>query len=357
MSQSSDPLPAEHSSSGDLPITLQFAVLEGEGGSRLDRFLALKSQAMAVDAFDVLSRARLQALIRSGAVQLAGKVVTDANSKVKAGETYEVEIPPAVAAEPAGQAIDLDIVHEDRDLIVINKPAGLVVHPAAGHEDGTLVNALIAHCGDSLSGIGGVKRPGIVHRLDKDTTGLLVIAKNDAAHHGLSEQFQSHGLDGRLVREYLAVVWGHPMRLRGVIDAPLGRSRSNRTKIAVVKEEDGRRAVTHYAVEEKFTGPPDAALLRLTLETGRTHQIRVHMAHIGHPILGDAAYASSHLSGVGKFPARVQAALKQLRRQALHAAVLGFEHPRTGKVLRFERPPPADMTALIEALRPQPRQK
>lgn len=333
-------------------ITLQFTVEAGEEGVRLDRFLAARCQASDEAVAAGLSRARLQGLIKTGAVRLAGKAVSDANSKVKAGDAFVIELQPPVPAEPAGQAMDLDIVYEDRDLIVLNKPAGLVVHPAAGHADGTLVNALIAHCGDSLSGIGGVRRPGIVHRLDKDTTGLLVVAKNDAAHQGLSEQFQSHGADGRLHRYYLAVVWGHPPRPRGTIDAPLGRSRFNRTKIAVVRnEDDGRRAVTHYSVVERFSGPPDTALLRLTLETGRTHQIRVHLTHAGYPILGDSIYGTSHLASVKRLPDRAQRALARLRRQALHATLLGFEHPRTGKRLQFERPPPADMQELIDALK------
>lgn len=331
---------------------LHFAVEADEEGMRLDRFLAQRCHVSEVAHIGALSRARLQALIKSGAVRLAGTAVNNANQKVKAGDAFVIEVGPPVAPEPVGQAMDLDIVYEDRDLIVLNKPAGLVVHPAAGHADGTLVNALIAHCGDSLSGIGGVKRPGIVHRLDKDTTGLLVVAKNDAAHQGLSEQFQLHGADGRLQREYLAVVWGHPPRPRGTIDAPLGRSRFNRTKIAVVRnEEDGRRAVTHYSVEERFAGPPGTTLLRLALETGRTHQIRVHLAHAGYPILGDGVYGTSHLSSVHRLSKGAQLALARLRRQALHATILGFEHPRTGKRHRFERPPPADMQALIAALR------
>ncbi|MEQ1673350.1 MAG: RluA family pseudouridine synthase, partial [Hyphomicrobium sp.] len=221
----------------------------------------------------------------------------------------------------------------------------------AGHADGTLVNALIAHCGASLSGIGGVRRPGIVHRLDKDTSGLLVVAKNDAAHQGLSEQFQLHGADGRLERQYLAIIWGHPGRPSGTIDANLDRSRFNRIKIAVVHDDQGRRAVTHYTVEERFPGTPETTMLRLALETGRTHQIRVHLAHAGHPILGDATYGSSHAASARRLPDKARIALEFLRRQALHATLLGFEHPRTGKRLRFERPPPADMQALILALR------
>lgn len=333
--------------------TLRFEAANEDEGVRLDRFLALRAQAAEDGIAATLSRARLQALIKAGSVRHRGKPVTEANSKVKTGEIYEVEVGPALPAKPRGEVMDLDIVHEDRDVIVINKPAGMVVHPAAGHADGTLVNALIAHCGDSLSGIGGVKRPGIVHRLDKDTSGLLVVAKNDTAHQSLSEQFQAHGADGRLVREYLAVVWGHPARPRGKIDAALGRSRFNRTKIAVVREQDGRRAVTHYAIEKRFGGAPETALLRVSLETGRTHQIRVHLAHVGHPILGDPTYATSHLTRVRKLPPAAVCALERMGRQALHAAVLGFEHPRSGKPIRFERPPPADMAALIKALSSQ----
>ncbi len=342
---------SQSSKAADGGTTLRFEAASEDEGVRLDRFLAARCQAREDDDAGPLSRARLQALIKAGDVRVNALPAAGANGKIKAGDVVEVDVGPPVPPEPKGEVMDLDIVHEDRDVIVINKPAGLVVHPAAGHADGTLVNALIAHCGDTLSGIGGVRRPGIVHRLDKDTTGLLVVAKNDAAHQALSEQFQLHGADGRLQREYLAVVWGHPVRRRGSIDAALGRSRSNRTRVAVVKEEDGRRAVTHFSVEELFPGPPQAALLRVSLETGRTHQIRVHLAHVGHPILGDATYATSHLTRVKKLSQPAQVALERMGRQALHAAVLGFQHPRSGKQLRFERLPPADMTALIKALR------
>jgi 23S rRNA pseudouridine1911/1915/1917 synthase len=246
----------------------------------------------------------------------------------------------------------LRIVYEDDDLIVIDKPAGLVVHPAAGHDSGTLVNALIAHCGDSLSGIGGVKRPGIVHRLDKDTSGLLVIAKNDRAHQGLAAQFADHGRSGPLERAYLALVWGIPERQRGTVEAPLARSQHNREKIAVVGEERGRYAITHYELIEALpAAEPVASLVRCELETGRTHQIRVHMAHIGHPLLGDLVYGAGYKTKANRLTQARQAALKALGRQALHAAVLGFEHPRTGAFLRFESPLPADMTALLESLR------
>ncbi len=337
---------------------LQFIVTADEAGVRLDRFLAARCQgATPGSSAASLSRARLQALLKAGDVTRAdGAAIIGANVKVKAGEVYDIRIAPPVPAEPRGEPIPLDVVYEDRDVIVINKPPGLVVHPAAGHEDGTLVNALIAHCGDSLSGIGGVRRPGIVHRLDKDTSGLLVVAKNDAAHQHLSAQFQSHGADGRLVRRYLAVVWGVLERPKGRIEAPLGRSRTNRTKMIVTREDDGRAAVTHYErleaiVAHGAAGAPAASVIALTLETGRTHQIRVHMAHIGHPILGDPVYGASHKTSIAKLAPAARMALERLGRQALHATALGFEHPRTGKALAFERPPPSDMADLIAALR------
>ncbi|TMJ38773.1 MAG: RluA family pseudouridine synthase, partial [Alphaproteobacteria bacterium] len=219
-------------------------------------------------------------------------------------------------------------------------------------ETGTLVNALIAHCGESLSGIGGVRRPGIVHRLDKDTSGLLVVAKTDAAHKGLSEQFAAHGRDGRLERVYLAVVWGAPERKRGTIDAPIGRHGITREKMSVARRPDAREAVTHYEVERSFGTPPVASLIRCRLETGRTHQIRVHMAHLGHPLLGDETYGKGFKSSIHKLPERAQAALKALGRQALHAAVLGFEHPVTGEAMHFESEPPAELSALLDTLRP-----
>jgi 23S rRNA pseudouridine1911/1915/1917 synthase len=262
-----------------------------------------------------------------------------------------VLIPEPEPAEPRGEAMALDVVYEDRHLIVVDKPAHLVVHPAAGHAAGTLVNALIAHCGDSLSGIGGVKRPGIVHRLDKGTSGLLVVAKTDAAHQGLSEQFAAHGADGRLLRSYLALVWRKPLRPRGTIEARLGRSRSNRTKIAVVRGEAGRHAVTHYEVLQTFeTAAGPVSLIKVALETGRTHQIRVHLAHAGYPVLGDATYASGFKAKGVKLAPRARKALEKLGRQALHAAELGFEHPISGKRLRFASEPPADMRELLSAL-------
>ncbi|MGE4248347.1 MAG: RluA family pseudouridine synthase [Parvibaculaceae bacterium] len=321
---------------------LEAAVPADEAGERLDRFLPRR--------FPDLSRARFQALIANGCVAVEGAPVTEARRKVKAGEQITVRLPPAVAAEPAPETMPLAIVHEDDALIVIDKPAGLVVHPAAGHETGTLVNALIAHCGQSLSGIGGVRRPGIVHRLDKDTSGLLVVAKTDLAHKGLSEQFAAHGRDGRLERAYLAVVWGAPERRRGTVDAPIGRHGTAREKMSVVRRADAREAVTHYEVEASFGAPPYASLVRCRLETGRTHQIRVHMAHIGHPLLGDATYGKGFRPSIGKLPEPARTALAALGRQALHAAVLGFEHPVTGAPMHFESDPPPDLAALIAAL-------
>jgi len=320
---------------------------EGDAGERLDRFLARRLTAF--------SRSRLQALIRSGAVTKNGVAARDLGVRVKAGETYEVRVPAPEPAKPVGEAIALAIVYEDEDLIVIDKPKGLAVHPGPGHATGTLVNALIAHCGDSLSGIGGVKRPGIVHRLDKDTTGLLVVAKSDRAHQGLAEQFAAHGADGRLERGYRALAWSVPDRPRGAIDAPLARSTANRTKIAVVTGEGaGRRAVTRYQVLETFTAggrEPVASLMRLVLETGRTHQVRVHLAHIGHPLLGDMTYGAGFKASARKLSSEAQAALAALGRQALHAAELTFVHPVTGRRLAFESRLPDDMEALVAALR------
>jgi 23S rRNA pseudouridine1911/1915/1917 synthase len=268
-------------------------------------------------------------------------------------------VPEPEPATPLPEAIPLVVVSEDEHIIVVDKPAGLVVHPAAGHESGTLVNALIAHCRDSLSGIGGVKRPGIVHRLDKDTSGLLVVAKTDQAHQALSEQFQAHGADGRMERRYLALVWGHPLRQRGVIDAPLARSRTSRTKIAVTHGIAGRNAVTHFEVLERFVdsdGKPLASLLQLTLETGRTHQIRVHMAHSGHPVMGDPVYATGFRTSASRLAPRSRATLQRLDRQALHAAFLRIEHPVTGKPAAFESPLPPDIANLLENLRCEHRQ-
>lgn len=314
-------------------------MLPQEQGARLDWLLAQRHGH--------ISRARFQGLIAQGHVSIDGVPVTEGRRKVKTGALIDVQVPPPVAAAPAARAFDLVVVYEDDDLLVLDKPAGLVVHPGAGHVDDTLVNALLAHCGASLSGIGGVLRPGIVHRLDKDTSGLMVVAKNDLAHQHLSDQFRSHGRDGRLERAYLALAWGIPERRTGRIAANLARAPNNRRKIAVSRATLAREAITHYEVLENLEV---ASLVKLTLETGRTHQIRVHLAHIGHAVLGDPVYGSGFRSSYSKLDARALATLKALDRQALHAAVLGFEHPRSGEALRFESIPPDDFQALLLAL-------
>lgn len=315
-------------------------------GERLDKWLA--------GQFDDLSRSRIQVLIREGAVTSNGRALLDPKEPVQCGLIYRMKVPPLIKeAEPAGQAIALNILHEDEHVLVLDKPAGLVVHPAAGNASGTLVNALIAHCGERLSEVGGADRKGIVHRLDKNTSGLLVVAKTDVAHHRLAEQFAAHGLDGRLHRAYRALAWGVPDRGRGRIEADLARSTQNRLKIAVVEPGEGRHAVTHFEVEQVFdtaSGSGLVSLLRLVLETGRTHQIRVHMAHIRHPILGDPVYGNSFKASARRLDAASQAALKRLGRQALHAAELSFEHPVNGELLSFESPLPDDMAELIDCL-------
>jgi 23S rRNA pseudouridine1911/1915/1917 synthase len=326
-------------SAGQVSVT----VSGGEGFVRLDRVLA----AHLAD----VSRSRLKALIQDGQVRIGTDVVRDPAYHVTPGETIIIDLPEPVEAEPKGEAIALKIVYEDDDIIVIDKPAGLVVHPAAGHAAGTLVNALIAHCGASLSGIGGVRRPGIVHRLDKDTSGLLVAAKNDRAHASLSAQFADHGRTGAMERGYLAFAWGAPHRPRGSIDAPLDRHPHAREKMAV--RDGGREAITHYEVRETFNGQvgkPVASLVALKLETGRTHQIRVHLAHIGHPLLGDAVYGPHFKTKASQLGPASRAALAALDRQALHAYLLVLEHPRTGEILRWEVPLPEELLSLERAL-------
>jgi 23S rRNA pseudouridine1911/1915/1917 synthase len=316
-----------------------------DAGERIDRWLALKTKD--------LSRARVQTLIRDGHVSGHGITIREARTPVKPGVTYTIVVPDPEPSDVEAESLPLDIVYEDANLIVIDKPAGLVVHPAAGHASGTLVNALVAHCGNSLSGIGGVKRPGIVHRLDKDTSGLLVVAKTDAAHQGLAEQFKSHGRDGRLVRSYLAFVWGRLPRPKGSVDARLGRSQANRTKIAVVRGEAGRSAITHYEVLETFPGERptgDVSLVRLVLETGRTHQIRVHLAHIGHPVLGDSIYGSGFKTRLASLRSDAREAASALERQALHAEILHFVHPISGKKLSFTSSLPEELRGLYGAL-------
>jgi 23S rRNA pseudouridine1911/1915/1917 synthase len=314
---------------------LLITLSEEDAGGRLDKALAM--------ARPDLSRARLQALIGQGALSREGAVVDDVSAKAIAGD-YLLIVPPPTPALPAAEAIPLVVLFEDAHLIVIDKPAGMTAHPAPGTPDGTLVNALLHHCGASLSGIGGVARPGIVHRLDKDTSGVMVAAKTDAAHRGLSALFAAHDIE----RVYIALTRGAPAAWAGTLTTRLGRSPRDRKKMAVLRA-GGREAITHYRVKSVF-GSGDrvlAARVSCTLETGRTHQIRVHLASLGAPVLGDQVYGSAA-------PAlAVRAAMEAagLKRQALHAAVLGFRHPITGEKLRFETPPPADMIELEAALR------
>lgn len=313
---------------------IHVALAQAQAGMRLDRAIA--------DQLPSLSRERLKLLIRSGALtDGGGKPVRDPAAKVAGNERLTLAVPEPEPAHNEPQAIDLRIVYEDEHLLVVDKPAGLVVHPAAGNRDGTLVNALLHHCRGSLSGIGGVARPGIVHRIDKDTSGRLVVAKNDVAHEGLARQFAAH----RVERRYRAIVAGLPAVPGGTIDAPLARSPHDRKKIAIVPpaaaDGRGKRAVTHWRLIEPLR---EAALVECRLETGRTHQVRVHMAAVGHPLLGDPVYGRS-----GRDHRRLLAALG-FARQALHAALLGFTHPVNGLQLTFESPIPADMQELFSAL-------
>ncbi len=299
------------------------------GGQRLDKALADASG---------LSRERVKSLLGEGRVTLAGKVAAQASAKPAEGTPFAIAVPAAIPAEAQAQDIALTIAYEDEHLIVVDKPAGLVVHPAAGNLDGTLVNALLHHCRGQLSGIGGVARPGIVHRIDKDTSGLLVVAKTDAAHEGLAAQFADHSIE----RAYLAIVGGLPTPVAGTIRGAIARSSHDRKKMALVEDGRGKHAVTHYKLLERLDS---AALVECRLETGRTHQVRVHMASIGHPLLGDPVY--------GRTPSRLRPLLNQLHfhRQALHAAVLGFIHPVTGAAIRLESTLPADMAGLLVELR------
>lgn len=323
-----------------------------DAGARLDKWLS--------ERIESLTRTRLKALIETSALTKDGAAFIDPSWKLRDGEVIRLIVPAAADPVPKGEAIPLDVVFEDDDLIVVNKPAGMVVHPAAGNWNGTLVNALIYHCGASLSGIGGVARPGIVHRIDKETSGLLVVAKNDKTHQGLSAAFSTHDIE----RAYLAVAVGAPRPGIGTINAALARAKMDRKKMAVVDARthfNPRHAVTHYKVIEtygrsraKLKGDALASLIECRLETGRTHQIRVHLSSIGHPLIGDPVYGRGPgLAGLkpGEQEAdRAIAVMKKFRRQALHAKVLGFVHPITGEALRFERDPPADFEALREAL-------
>jgi 23S rRNA pseudouridine1911/1915/1917 synthase len=334
--------------SGSQAARKDLAVPADAAGQRLDQWLAGQLGP-------ALSRTRVQSLIRDGAVHVDGVAVLEARTKLRGNESIVIAEPEPEEAEPRPQAIPLTVLYEDSDLIVIDKPAGLVVHPGAGNPSGTLVNALLHHCGASLSGIGGVRRPGIVHRLDKDTSGVMVAAKTDQAHRALSEQFADHGRTGDLERSYLALVWGAPGRSAGTIDADLGRASADRTKRAVVRagRDGARRAVTHYRVLERYGEGTRAAasLVECTLETGRTHQIRVHMAHIGHPLIGDRAYGAAFFTKANTLPGSLAKTVRAFPRQALHAATLAFRHPRNGEIMRFKAQLPDDMARLVDDFR------
>lgn len=338
--------PTPSSQEGEEAISL--VVSEADIGKRLDAFIAAHMPAH-------ISRSRIKSLIKQSSVKVNDETNAEPNYRLKLNEIIVLRIPPAQDPLPQPQEIELDILYEDDHLIVVNKPAGMVVHPAIGNWNGTLVNALLFHCGESFAGIGGVKRPGIVHRLDKETSGVMVVAKNEKAHSGLTAQFADHGKSGPLERAYLALVWGMPDRNIGSIDAPLGRSNHNRLKQAVLKPDahNARHAITHYSVVRALDGKGDgianACLLECRLETGRTHQIRVHMSHIGHPLLGDQDYGKHFQTKINALQPKVQKRLAKFRRQALHAKLLGFEHPVTGEHLIFEAPIPTDMHQLLEA--------
>jgi len=313
--------------------TITVIVEKDNENQRIDKFLA---QRLAP-----LTRTRIQALVEDNRLRCHGEIVASVSRRVREGETYTLTIPPAEDATPKAEPIPLAIVYEDADLCVLDKPAGMVVHPAPGHRESTLVNALLAHCRESLSGIGGVRRPGIVHRLDKDTSGLMVIAKNDEAHHKLCAQFA----DRTLSRSYWAFVWGTLHPTRGTVEGNIGRSPQNRQKMAVVLT-GGRPAITHYSLLKSFRAKGDVSqgisLVRCTLETGRTHQIRVHMASIGHPLVGDPVYGRTPKGARKTFDPAVVA----FPRQALHAFELKFVHPRTGEAMAFHAPLPADLENL-----------
>ena len=317
------------------PASLEATAPPEAAGTRADRFLA--------SALEGLSRSRVKALIDAGHASRDGVPLTDPAEGVRAGARYVLRVPATVPATPTPESIPLTILFEDRDLIVLDKPAGLVVHPAPGNQHGTLVNAVLAHAGEELSGIGGEARPGIVHRLDKDTSGVMVVAKTERAHTVLSAAFANRDLD----REYLALAWGLPATREGEVEASIGRHPTDRKRMAVVTR-GGKQALTHWRLERAYgTG---ASLLRCRLATGRTHQIRVHLAHIGHPIVGDPVYLRRTPATARQFPDAVREAMLSFPRQALHAETLGFRHPVTGKPLAFRVPPPADMAELIDML-------
>lgn len=316
--------------------TTVYHIKKDHHGTRLDRFL--------IGATEDMSRTYLQRLIRDGDVTVNDKVAKQSSYLLRDGDSVCLTLPPPRPLETLQpERIPLDTLHEDSHLLVLNKPAGMLVHPANGVNNGTLVNALLAHCCTDLSGIGGVERPGIVHRLDKDTSGILVVAKTDVAHRKLSAQFERHSI----TRQYVAVVCGTPTETTGTIDARIARSRRDRRRMTTVKTH-GRHAITHYEVLEQY---PQFAFVQLTLETGRLHQIRVHLQHIGHPVAGDAVYGGERRALNDANTAALKQALAQLKRQALHARLLGFEHPVTNENLTFSAPMPKDMLTLLDALK------
>ncbi len=353
-------IPGKDAAGTDAPMVRIATIGANEAGQRLDRTLAA--------LIDGLSRSRLKSLILAGHVTIGGRKICDPGHRVNAGDQVAVAVPQAEPAEPKPEDIPLSIVHEDDDIVVIDKPRGLVVHPAAGNWTGTLVNALVAHCGASLSGIGGVRRPGIVHRLDKDTTGLMVVAKNDRAHQSLAAQFADHGRTGPLQRGYLAFVWGAPDRPKGLIDKPIDRHPQVRDRMAV--RPGGREAITLWEVLERYpsaaagqhrsnqiaakggggSAPAVASLLDCQLRTGRTHQIRVHLAAIGHPLLGDSTYGPGFRTKMTLLSESARIALEALSRQALHAYLLTIEHPATGEEMVFRSELPPDLAGLRQAL-------
>ncbi len=334
--------------SGNGDEVKELIVSESDAGKRLDAFVAANMP-------DHVSRSRVKDIIKSTGILVNAQTVLEPNYRTKPGDEITFVVPEPTEAEPEAENIPLEVVYEDNDLIVVNKPAGLVVHPAVGHWSGTLVNALLYHCGNTLAGIGGVRRPGIVHRLDKDTSGLLVVAKTEQAHAGLTAQFQDHGRSGPLERKYLALVWGRFDRMTGTVEAPLGRSSTNRKKRAVVKSThpDAKQAITHFLVKsehgEGTDGFPVASLVECRLETGRTHQIRVHMSHIGHPLIGDQDYGRHFQTKENTLNEATRNIVTNFKRQALHAETLGFEHPVSGESLRFQAPLPCDFQQLLDS--------
>jgi len=323
---------------------LSYKALVDDTGKRIDQFLASKEQD--------ISRTRIKNLILEGALKLDNQVINDPSYKIKENDIYTLFIPEAKDPTPKGEDIKLKIIFEDESIIVIDKPKGLVVHPAPGNQSQTLVNALINHCGKSLSGIGCEKRPGIVHRLDKDTSGLIVVAKNDKSHNGLSEQFKNHGKDGRLIRSYKAIVWGVPRFSSGKISTLLGRSAKNRKKITVYDDEKpGRKlAITHWKIIKKDS-VNNISLIECKLETGRTHQIRVHLDHLSHPVIGDPLYGQGYKTRIEKLDDKMKKLVKNLNnKQALHAEQLGFEHPISKENHIFQSDPPKEMLDIIKLI-------